>query len=192
MTLVEGTNDYSIVSKLSAASSGYWEDEFLQEFVDRKKKRASLINWGYYLRNKSLECTFEEIVKNLCKLQGKFQILSVGAGFDTTFFNVISKFQSDYLSFFEIDLPSNVERKTNLIQKSEKCKKFLSNACFSKDGIISDKFRLFACDLSKQDLLDKKLKEHYFNFSLPTVILSECVITYMENEDATNLIKYLG
>ena len=49
MTTVEGTNDYSIVSKLSAASAGYFEDDFLREFVDKKKRRAALVNWGYYI-----------------------------------------------------------------------------------------------------------------------------------------------
>ena len=92
MTTVEGTNDYSIVSKLSAASAGYFEDPFLQEFVEKKRRRAGLINWGYYIRYKSLECSFETIVKNLCqKNNRKFQILSIGAGFDTMYFNVKSK-----------------------------------------------------------------------------------------------------
>ena len=96
MTLVEGTNDYSIVSKLSAASAGYFEDEFLAEFVDKQKQRASLINWGYYLRFKSLECSFEQIVRLLSEFGEPFQLLSVGAGFDTTFFNVHSKITSEY------------------------------------------------------------------------------------------------
>jgi tRNA wybutosine-synthesizing protein 4 len=50
MSTVEGTNDYSIVSKLSAASAGYFADEFLAEFVEKPRRRAPLINWGYYLR----------------------------------------------------------------------------------------------------------------------------------------------
>ena len=54
MSLVEGTNDFSIVSKLSAASLGYFFDDFLDEMVDKKKRRAPLINWGYYLRYKSI------------------------------------------------------------------------------------------------------------------------------------------
>ena len=87
MTLVEGTNDFSIVSKLSASSLGYFCDEFLEEMVDKRKRRAPLINWGYYLRYKSLEYTFEKAVNHLCNGGKSFQILSIGAGFDTTFFN---------------------------------------------------------------------------------------------------------
>jgi hypothetical protein len=50
MSTVEGTNDYSIVSKLSASNGGYFADEFLAEFVEKPRKRAPLINFGYYLR----------------------------------------------------------------------------------------------------------------------------------------------
>ena len=128
MTTVEGTNDFSIVSKLSAASAGYFEDEFLVEFVEKQRRRASLINWGYYLRYKSLEASFEKIVKHFCDKDDNFQILSVGAGFDTTFFNV-SRYGQNF-KFFEVDLPSNVKRKTSLIQNSKKCCKVLEIPVF--------------------------------------------------------------
>ena len=193
MTLVEGTNDYSIVSKLSAASAGYFKDEFLVDFVDRRKRRAPLINWGYFLRFKSLELTFENIVRSLSAREEPFQILSVGAGFDTTFFNVMTKCASEgKFKFFEIDLPSNVERKSRLIQKSESCRKLLICPKFTPQGIESDHFTLFACDLANQVELEQKLKCHKFNFGTPTVILSECVLTYMETRDSDNLIKFLA
>eukprot|EP00090_Calanus_glacialis_P015692 TRINITY_DN24733_c0_g1_i1.p1 TRINITY_DN24733_c0_g1~~TRINITY_DN24733_c0_g1_i1.p1 ORF type:complete len:629 (-),score=193.20 TRINITY_DN24733_c0_g1_i1:23-1909(-) len=191
MTSVEGTNDYSIVSKLSAASAGYFKDDFLVEFVEKQRRRASLVNWGYYLRFKSLEATFEKFVKHLCdKKDEKFQILSVGAGFDTTFFNV-SQYGNNF-KFFEVDLPSNVKRKTCLIENSEKCCKVLQNPKFSSDGIVSENFTLFACDLANQVEFKQKLSNLGFDFQLPTVILSECVITYMDEKDSTNLIKFLG
>jgi len=190
MTTVEGTNDFSIVSKLSAASAGYFEDEFLVEFVEKQRRRASLINWGYYLRYKSLEATFEKIVKHFCDKDENFQILSVGAGFDTTFFNV-NRYGQNF-KFFEVDLPSNVKRKTCLIQNSKKCCKVLENPSFSTDGIRSENFILFACDLANQVEFKQKLSQLGFDFSIPTIILSECVITYMDEIDSTNLIKFLS
>ena len=194
MTLVEGTNDFSIVSKLSASSLGYFCDDFLEEMVDKRKRRAPLINWGYYLRYKSIECTFEKAVNNLCNGGRRFQILSIGAGFDTTFFNVNQKFGShDDYHFFEIDLPSNVQRKTNLIKRSEKCRKYLKRPQFQENGgIISDNFTLFACDLANQKELQIKLEQFQFDFTAPTVILSECVITYMEENDSSSLIVFLA
>ena len=193
MTLVEGTNDFSIVSKLSASSLGYFRDDFLEEMVDRRKRRAPLINWGYYLRFKSLECTFEKAVSNLCNDGKSFQILSIGAGFDTTFFNVNKKFGSHDFHFFEIDLPSNVQRKTNLIKRSEKCRNILKRPQFQDNGgIISDNFTLFACDLANQNELQRKLDQFHFDFKAPTLILSECVITYMAESDSSSLIVFLA
>ena len=195
MTLVEGTNDFSIVSKLSASSLGYFCDDFLLEMVDKKKRRAPLINWGYYLRYKSIEYTFEKAVSDLCTAGNNFQILSIGAGFDTTFFNVSQKFGSNENNyhFFEIDLPSNVLRKTNLIKRSEKCRNLLKRPQFQdQGGIISDTFTLFACDLENQKELQKKLEQLHFDFKAPTLILSECVITYMEEKDSSSLIVFLA
>ena len=193
MTSVEGTNDFSIVSKLSAASAGYFEDDFLTEFVEKKRRRAGLINWGYYIRYKSLESSFENIVHTLCERKDrKFQILSIGAGFDTTFFTTKHKTKTDNFVFYEIDLPSNVSRKSKLIERSERCLKMLKNPSFSPDGIVDENFILFACDLADQKKLNTSLLNYKFDFNLPTVILSECVITYMEEKDSTNLIKFLA
>ena len=192
MTTVEGTNDYSIVSKLSAASAGYFEDDFLQEFVDKKKRRAGLVNWGYYIRYKSLECSFEKVVKTLCGNNKSFQILSIGAGFDTTYFNVKKKNKTENFVFYEVDLPSNVSRKSKLIERSEICRPYFKSPKFSTDGVIDENFVLFACDLADQVSLNKSLLKFGFDFNLPTVILSECVITYMQERDSTNLIKFLA
>lgn len=41
---VQGTNDSSVVSKVSAAAQGYFHDDFLQHFVCKVARRAPLIN----------------------------------------------------------------------------------------------------------------------------------------------------
>ena len=191
MTLVEGTNDFSIVSKLSAAKMGYFADEFLGEFVEKPKNRAPLINWGYYIRNKSLELTFEKAVEHYSNRNEPFQVLSMGAGFDTTYFNVRKKYEPSKMTFFEIDLPSNVERKTKLIRRSPKCSEYLSSS-LDENAIITDSYKLFACDLSDTVTLTKCLNKHNFDFKLPTIVLSECVITYMREQDSTKIIQYLS
>ena len=47
---VQATNDESIAGKLSAASQGYFEDDYVQHFVAKPSRRAPLVNRGYYLR----------------------------------------------------------------------------------------------------------------------------------------------
>ena len=187
---VQGTNDWSIVSKLSAVAGGYWSDQFLPAMVHRAKRRASLVNLGYYLRFKSLEVTFEKLVKLLVKEEKPFQVLSIGCGFDTTFFN-LAKYGNN-LKYYEIDLLDNVSRKTILIQRSFECNEFLIKPEFHAEGITSQRYNLLACDLSNPSELKAKLSSVNFDFLIPTIVLSECVITYMREKDSTNLIKFFS
>ena len=41
---MQGTNDSSAVSKVSAAAQGYFKDDFLKYFVCKVSRRAPLIN----------------------------------------------------------------------------------------------------------------------------------------------------
>jgi len=59
-------------------------------------------------------------------------------------------------------------------------------------SINTDTYRLFACDLADTDQLERSLQYFKFDFSLPTLVLSECVITYMKEKDSTKLINYIG
>ena len=58
--------------------------------------------------------------------------------------------------------------------------------------INTDTYRLFACDLSDTAQLERSLRAFKFDFSIPTLVLSECVITYMKEKDSTKLVKFLG
>ena len=43
-TSVQGTNDSSILSKISTCQSGYFQDDFLKYFATKIVKRSSLVN----------------------------------------------------------------------------------------------------------------------------------------------------
>lgn len=47
---VQGTNDNSTLSKLSASQTGYFHDPFMAYFTLRTPRRAPLIHWGYWIR----------------------------------------------------------------------------------------------------------------------------------------------
>ena len=67
---VQGTNDHSIVSKLSMAERGYLEDPFLKCFVkgDKIPKRSSLINRGYYIRSKVVRSVIQSFIQGIMNL----------------------------------------------------------------------------------------------------------------------------
>ena len=59
------------------------------------------------------------------------QVLSLGSGFDTTYFNVCLKYRRPArLTYYEVDLASNVERKAALIRRSPKCGTYLGKDLF--------------------------------------------------------------
>ena len=85
---VQGTNDSSIVSKHAMIEAGYAQDPFLQAFtLKTAPRRAPLINRGYYIRTKAIR----DIIRSFltCDKNPK-QIISLGAGFDTTYFSLLT------------------------------------------------------------------------------------------------------
>src|ERR1700738_3067551 len=84
---VQGTNDAACRSKASMESLGYlspfYKTSFSHHFVARlDSMRTSLINRGYALR----VMIIRETLKRLMEKERDWQVVSFGAGFDTTFF----------------------------------------------------------------------------------------------------------
>jgi O-methyltransferase involved in polyketide biosynthesis len=51
-------------------------------------------------------------------------------------------------------------------------------------------YSLISCDLRELSLLQSKLVSIGFDVSLPTLILTECVMTYMNVEDSDKIINW--
>ncbi|XP_005746375.1 tRNA wybutosine-synthesizing protein 4 [Pundamilia nyererei] len=77
-TAVQGTNDSSVVSKVSAAAQGYFNDVFLQHFVCKVARRAPLINRGYYVRWKAVD----HCVRKFLQITEKCPKRQVSSGLD--------------------------------------------------------------------------------------------------------------
>ena len=85
---VQSTNDEAYVSKLSTSKYGYFDDPFLAEFVQlsAQRRRSPLIHRGYYCRMAVVRRLLEQIIGGT--QSAGLQILSLGAGFDTVFFQL--------------------------------------------------------------------------------------------------------
>uniref|UniRef100_A0A3Q3VR42 Uncharacterized protein n=1 Tax=Mola mola TaxID=94237 RepID=A0A3Q3VR42_MOLML len=117
-TSVQGTNDSSVVSKVSAAAQGYYQDVFLRQFVSKVHRRTPLINRGYYVRWRAVDhCvrSFLHVTEN-CPLR---QIVSLGAGFDSLYFRLHADEALDRVVVFEVDFPDVVQRKAALINSNK-------------------------------------------------------------------------
>ncbi|XP_055948688.1 uncharacterized protein LOC129981742 isoform X2 [Argiope bruennichi] len=194
---VQNTNDSSIVSKLSAANKGYFQDKWLKMFVDKEQKRSPIINRGYYIRFKAIETAFNSWFATVSSLScGKSQIVSLGAGFDSSYFRLkkLKQFPANS-KYIEIDYPAVMRRKLEYIQNSEFSKSLdiQSNEVFKNKNIVakSEDYIMLGVDL--QDCKELKLcfQDLEINFNVPTLFLSECAVTYMEPKSSNALIEWV-
>uniref|UniRef100_T1HP10 [phosphatase 2A protein]-leucine-carboxy methyltransferase n=1 Tax=Rhodnius prolixus TaxID=13249 RepID=T1HP10_RHOPR len=169
-------------------SNGYYSDEYIKYFVQRYVKRAPLINVGYFVRAWIVHHSLTNFLKSANDMYA--QIVSLGAGFDTSFF----KFASDYnnTKYFEIDLPGVVKRKIEIIKNSEALIIFLGKVIIGNENeyLMSSKYCIFSHDLNFVDGLEVKMKKYGFEFNEITLLFSECAITYLEETKSTEFIRW--
>ncbi|PRP80652.1 leucine carboxyl methyltransferase 2-like [Planoprotostelium fungivorum] len=199
---VQATNDDSIVSKRSASRAGYFKDDFLRFFVNKPANRSPLINRGYFIRCAAVRSLISEFLE--CPdvmVDGapiNKQIISVGAGFDTSYFHFA---QNDFASkssnvknkvlYAELDFDGVVGRKSHQIKTTEELNRLLPNMrAGTKADVLSDRYALLECDLRDTQLVEERLKSAGINFEVPTLFLSEVVLTYMATEDSSRLIAW--
>nr|XP_055071846.1 tRNA wybutosine-synthesizing protein 4 [Misgurnus anguillicaudatus] len=184
---VQGTNDSSVVSKVSAAAQGYFNDQFLKHFVCKVSRRAPLINRGYYVRMKAVDhCVKQFFYATESCLRR--QILSLGAGFDSLFFRLYVEGALKSVTVFEVDFPEVAQRKAALIS---------SNACLmdalpdwesvstqQTNGVFirSGHYNLLGVDVRKEQEVEATLNKAGLQWDVPTLVLSEVVLTYMETQ----------
>ncbi|XP_030643412.1 tRNA wybutosine-synthesizing protein 4 [Chanos chanos] len=194
-TAVQGTNDSSVVSKVSAAAQGYFKDDFLKHFVCKVTRRAPLINRGYYVRWKAVDHCVKQFLVNT-KSCIRRQILSLGAGFDSLYFRLHSEGPLEGMVVFEVDFPDVAQRKAALIRGNTALKDALPDWEFpagEQTGPVyvhSSQYSLLGVDLRQEREAEKVLTAAGLQWDSPTLILSEVVLTYMETKWSDAVISW--
>ena len=201
---VSATADDAILSKLSCVRLKYYEDKYLETLLSNKKKvrRAPIINRGYYVRVAAFDKIITDFLQlNLCKNGSPKQIISLGAGIDTTFWRLSNShphlFKANNLSkFIEIDMFKTCSRKLRLLTQHEEL--FLNEAiCGSKPqidikcaSVLSEKYALIPGDLTKWSDIMHSLNAHkLINYDFPTLFISECVLIYIPWQKSEIIIQ---
>eukprot|EP00064_Thunnus_orientalis_P003279 superscaffoldBa00000260_g3288 len=188
-TAVQGTNDSSVVSKVSAAAQGYFQDVFLQHFVSKVARRAPLINRGYYVRWRAVD----HCVKRFLQITENCPILSLGAGFDSLYFRLHADGALDRAVVFEVDFPDVTRRKAALITSNITLKGMLDPQLPSLTGPLymsSSHYRLLGVDVREESQVEEALGTAGLEWAAPTLILSEVVLTYMETQRSDAVISW--
>ncbi|XP_053872091.1 tRNA wybutosine-synthesizing protein 4 isoform X2 [Malaclemys terrapin pileata] len=189
---IQGTNDSSIVSKCSTAALGYIQDGFLQYFVTKRCRRAPLIHWGYYVRARAVDHCVREFLR---QSQGhpRRQILSFGAGFDSLYFRLKAVGLLSCTVVYEVDFPSVASRKAALIKGTKDLAMVVGGVGGRESGAMSfavEDYKLLGVDLSELSKLEQALKEAGLDPEVPTMLLAEVVLTYMEISRSDALIQW--
>ncbi|KAI3355652.1 hypothetical protein L3Q82_004244 [Scortum barcoo] len=165
---VQGTNDSSVLSKVSAAAQGYFQDEFLQHFVCKVSRRAPLINREEW-------------------------ILSLGAGFDSLYFRLHANEALDRAVVFEVDFSDVARRKTALIHSNTTLRGMLDPHVpppAEPVYVCTAQYRLLGVDVREESQVEKALGAAGLDWTAPTLILSEVVLTYMETQWSDAVISW--
>uniref|UniRef100_A0A3B5ALD7 tRNA wybutosine-synthesizing protein 4 n=1 Tax=Stegastes partitus TaxID=144197 RepID=A0A3B5ALD7_9TELE len=191
-TAVQGTNDSSVVSKVSAAAQGYFKDDFLQHFVCKVARRAPLINRGYYVRWRAVDHCVRRFLQVTATCT-KRQILSLGAGFDSLYFRLHADGALDSAVVFEVDFPDVMRRKSALISSNMTLRGMLDSHAPSTTGplfVSSSRYRLLGVDVREESQVEEALCAAGLDWAAPTLILSEVVLTYMETQRSDAVISW--
>lgn len=153
---ITDTNLVALKSKRSAVDLGYMQDKFIHFFVPASHRKEVVLNKGYWCRYYCIYTLLEKFIKHSAD---HVQIVSLGAGLDTSPFNLLSNAAQNgkhNVTFFESDLPEVVEEKMRAIKHSPEFAKFVEvdlQSKFENSVITGPKYNLFAFDLNQPEKL---------------------------------------
>ncbi|EFJ47079.1 hypothetical protein VOLCADRAFT_81666 [Volvox carteri f. nagariensis] len=182
---VQGTNDDAQISKMSCAKAGYFKDEFIQYFVRRASRRSPLINRGYYSRHAALRQLLNRFLAAAAATASQQpQVLVLGAGFDTTWFQLHRDLGRAPYKCLEVDFKEVTQRKAATIAKEPALRNALTTTTMATTAAAPAAAADAAAGAAAAarpcpSVTPHPHPPHTFRRS-PTYILSECVLVYME------------
>ncbi|TXG62512.1 hypothetical protein EZV62_009506 [Acer yangbiense] len=193
---VQATNDDASASKLSCVKKGYMKDDYVHLFVRRPVRRSPIINRGYFARWAALRKLLYQFLNSERngeeECHRKKQILSLGAGFDTTYFQLQDEGKAPYL-YVELDFKEVTSRKVSIIETCSVLKdKIGATASISREKgeVLSDHYKLLPVDLRDIQDLDNVISLANMDPSLPTFIIAECVLIYLDPDSSRGIVGW--
>ncbi|CAA3000833.1 tRNA wybutosine-synthesizing 4, partial [Olea europaea subsp. europaea] len=122
----------------------------------------------------------------------KKQILSIGAGFDTTYFQLQDEGKAPYL-YVELDFKEVTSKKAALIETCSQLRdKVSETASISqcKGEVLSDHYKLLPVDLRDLQKLDDIVTLANIDPSLPTFVIAECVLIYLDPDSSHDIVRW--
>lgn len=192
------TNNDACRCKLYAIERGYWKDPYVKLFAgaSHSERRTPEISLGYYVRVHGLRYLLEKFMH---LTDHQCQIINLGCGFDTTIFYLLDHPDLRFKHFVDIDFEEITEIKSNKIRRLP----LLHNKLSPEDkslkipcGFHCPSYTILPADLRDTTQLNTQLHllfdRQILDCSLPTLVLSECVLIYMTADHSSSLLNYLS
>ncbi|RID49152.1 hypothetical protein BRARA_I05612 [Brassica rapa] len=191
---VQATNDDASASKLSCVKKGYMKDDYVHLFVKRPLRRSPIINRGYFSRWAAFRKLLAQFLESSNEpAQPKKQILSLGAGFDTTYFQLLDEGKAPFL-YVELDFKEVTSKKAAVIENSTQLRdKILganSSISVEEGQVVSDLYKLLPVDLRDIPKLRDVISFAGMDPSLPTFIIAECVLIYLDPDSSRAIVNW--
>ncbi|KAI1762087.1 LCM-domain-containing protein [Hypoxylon sp. FL1150] len=194
---IQGTDTDAAVSRMSAVDLGYLQDPFAEYFVQKPVggaiRRLPIINRGTYTRTTALDTLITSFLSTTAT-RGR-QLISLGAGTDTRPFKLFSQPGLANLIYHEIDFPEIASKKLRLVNAVPQLRNILRNPEAENNSWSSPnlqngcQYRCHGLDL--RDLLKDDVKPlDGIRTDVPTILISECCLCYLEIPQARGVINY--
>lgn len=187
---VQATNDDASASKLSCVKKGYMRDDYIHLFVRRPVRRSPIINRGYFARFAAFRKLLFQFLNTID--HSRKQVLSLGAGFDTTYFQLQEEGKAPYL-YVELDFKEVTSKKAALIEfHNELREKVGPTASISRENgeVLGENYKLLPVDLRDIQRLNNVIALANLDPSLPTFIIAECVLIYLDPESSRSIVGW--
>lgn len=179
-------------------------------------KKPPIINRGYYARVHSINQIIQHFLNAADKTTSKRrQIINLGSGFDTLSLQLLQR-NDEGLHIFEIDfdkivrekvatclnddhirrllIPENGTEHWNLPRDGTNHKKAVAIACAANDTMDKENSKFsfgnihfISGDLREAKKIIEKLLKAGIDATAPTLIITECVLVYLEKDESERL-----
>eukprot|EP01062_Namystynia_karyoxenos_P066643 TRINITY_DN60551_c0_g1_i1.p1 TRINITY_DN60551_c0_g1~~TRINITY_DN60551_c0_g1_i1.p1 ORF type:complete len:437 (+),score=130.04 TRINITY_DN60551_c0_g1_i1:74-1312(+) len=188
---VVDTNDDATAHKARAVVLGYWKDPYVDRFVRRADATAErsvpLINRGYFARvrfiNQALEAFFAAVGSQPC------QVLNLGCGYDTAYWRMArhGSLPETLHRWVEVDFPEVIAVKKGVVDACPELSRSLQKGQYQ--AVVGDLRDMpsLAATLIGDEAAPGPLRR-----DLPTIVISECVLVYLQPHEGDAVIRWCG
>ncbi|KAI0100968.1 leucine carboxyl methyltransferase [Nemania sp. FL0031] len=197
---IQGTDTDAAVSRMSAVDLGYLDDPYARFFVHAPAmggivRRLPIINRGTYTRTTALD---RLIGAFLSATEGQErQIISLGAGTDTRVFRLFKEGNRSKLIYHEVDFPTVTDRKYHIVKSTPILREVIQGPDFVDQSRtwrnygLSDASQYWCHGIDLRDLAKPDATPFPgLRADIPTLLVSECCLCYLEVTDASAVMKY--